>query len=79
MFFRAHFASNLDAFCINFACFFDTFPEQSNTGNRKNECILSHLDTSRVGVYFLAIARSESMFFRAHFAVILDAFWRDFA
>ena len=27
-------------------------PVESNTGNRKNECILSHLDTSRVGVSF---------------------------
>ena len=79
MFFRAHFASNLYAFCIHFACFFDSFPEQSNTGNRKNECILTHLDTSRVGVSFLVIARPECMFFRAHFAVILDAFLRDFA
>ena len=33
---------------------------------------------TRWGAFF-AIARAERMFFRAHFAVILDEFWRNFA
>ena len=33
---------------------------------------------TRWGAFF-AIATPERMFFRAHFAVILDAFWRNFA
>ena len=33
---------------------------------------------TRWGAFF-AIATPERMFFRGHFAVILDAFWRNFA
>ena len=33
---------------------------------------------TRWGAFF-AIARAERRFFRAHFAVILDEFWRNFA
>ena len=35
MFFRAHFASNLDAFCINFACFLTLSPSKVRPGTAK--------------------------------------------
>ena len=69
------------SFCVEFGrvlyilcMFFDTFPEQSNTGNRKNECILSHLDTSRVGVSFLRLRYRNACFF----VLILRRIWTRF-
>ena len=69
------------SFCVEFGrvlykfcMFFDTFPEQSNTGNRKNECILSHLDTSRVGVSFWQLQDRNPCFF----VLILRWFWMHF-
>ena len=69
------------SFCVEFArvlyifcMFFDIFPEQSNIGNRKNERILMHFGTSRVGVYFLRLRDRNAWFF----VFILRRFWTRF-
>ena len=54
MFFRAHFASNLDAFCINFACFLTLSPSKATPGTAKMNAFWCILARHALGCIFCA-------------------------